>query len=73
LNGPDGKPLRAGLRGKTASGTGFAVGYDGRAYIEGLDPQNAVTVALEGGECHAEFPYGPGAKGQTVIGPVACR
>ena len=73
LNGPDSKPLRAGLRGKTASGRDFAVGYDGRAYIEGLDSQNAITVAVEGGECHAEFSYAPRADGQTVIGPLVCR
>jgi outer membrane usher protein len=73
LNGPNGQPLQAGLRGKTASGNSFAVGYDGRAFIEGLEAQNTVTVALLSGECHAEFSYAPQANGQPVIGPVVCR
>jgi len=29
-----GQPLQAGLRGKTASGRGFVVGYDGRAFLK---------------------------------------
>ena len=73
LNGPDGRPLQVGLGGKTASGKNFVVGYDGRTYIEGLDPQNTVTVALSDGECHAEFSYAPRANGHAVIGPVVCR
>jgi outer membrane usher protein len=73
LNGPGGQPLQAGLRGKTASGKSFAVGYDGRAFIEGLEAQNTVTVALAGGECHADFAYAPQGNGQAVIGPVVCQ
>jgi outer membrane usher protein len=73
LTAPDGQPLQAGLRGTTASRQKFAVGYDGRAFIEGLAPQNSVTVALSRGECHAEFSYAPQSNGHTVIGPVVCQ
>jgi outer membrane usher protein len=73
LVSPEGRPLQAGLRGKTASGQNFAVGYDGRAFIEGLETQNRVTVALSNSECHAEFSYLPQGKGQTVVGPVVCQ
>ena len=73
LDGPNGQPLPAGLRGKTTNGNSFTVGYDGRAFIEGLEPDNAVTVALANGECRAEFAYVPQGKGQTLIGPVVCR
>ncbi len=73
LDGPDGQPLQAGLRGKTASGQNFTVGYDGRAFIEGLDPQNTVIVALASGECRAAFSYAPQDTGQTLIGPVVCQ
>jgi outer membrane usher protein len=45
----------------------------GRAFIEGLEPQNRVTVALSSGECQAEFAYQPNGGGQTLIGPVVCR
>ena len=73
LKDSTGKPVQAGLRGKTENGKSFVVGYDGRAYIEGLDPNNNVTVALVDRECHAEFSYAPRQGGQTVIGPVVCQ
>ncbi|MGH6800392.1 MAG: fimbria/pilus outer membrane usher protein, partial [Methylocella sp.] len=73
LDGPGGQPLHAGLRGKTASGQSFAVGYDGRAFLQGLEPENAVTVELPGAECHAEFAYVPQGNHQAVIGPVVCK
>ncbi len=71
--GPDGQTLPAGLRGRTASGQGFVVGYDGRAFIEGLDAENAVTVETPGGDCRAEFAYAPHGNGQVLIGPVICK
>jgi outer membrane usher protein len=73
LYGADGQPLQAGLRGKTASGQSFIVGYDGRAFIEGLEPQNRATIALVNGECQAEFAYAPQVNRQAVIGPVVCQ
>ncbi len=73
LDGPAGQPLQAGLRGKTASGRGFVVGYDGRAFLEGLEANNIATVELATGECRAEFAYAPQGDSQVSIGPVACR
>jgi outer membrane usher protein len=73
LNGPNGQPLRVGLRGKTASGRGFVVGYDGRAFIEGLDANNIAIVELASGECRAEFAYAPQGNAQVSIGPVVCK
>ncbi len=73
LAGTSGQPLQAGLRGMTASGRGFAVGYDGRAFIEGLEPSNVALVGLAGGECRAEFAYEPKGAQQVVIGPVTCK
>lgn len=73
LTGADGRPLQAGLRGKTAAGQGFAVGYDGRAFIEGLEENNVAIVELPGGQCQAEFAYVPRGDGQTLIGPVVCQ
>jgi outer membrane usher protein len=73
LHGADGQPLRAGLRGNLASGQSFIVGYDGRAYVEGLEPINLATVALaNGGECRTEFAYVPKGEPQLVIGPLEC-
>ncbi len=73
LDGPAGQPLHAGLRGKTASGRGFVVGYDGRAFIEGLEANNIAIVELASGECQAEFAYAPQGDGQVSIGPVVCQ
>jgi outer membrane usher protein len=72
LDGPSGQPLQAGLRGKTASGRDFVVGYDGRAFIEGLEENNIAIVELASGECRAEFAYAHG-EGQVSIGPVVCK
>jgi outer membrane usher protein len=73
LDGPAGQPLQAGLRGKTASGRGFVVGYDGRAFLEGLEATNIATVELATGECRAEFAYAPQGDSQVSIGPVVCK
>jgi outer membrane usher protein len=73
LNGANGQPLQAGLRGKTASGHGFVVGYDGRAFLEGLESNNIATVELASGECRAEFAYAPQGDSQVSIGPVVCQ
>jgi outer membrane usher protein len=73
LDGPAGQPLQAGLRGKTANGQSFVVGYDGRAFIEDLNPDNTVTVEIPGGDCRAEFAYAPQNKDQVLIGPVVCQ
>ena len=73
LDGPAGQPLQVGLRGKTASGRGFVVGYDGRAFLEGLEANNIATVELATGECRAEFAYAPQDDSQVSIGPVICK
>lgn len=73
LTGHDGKPLAAGLRGTTAEGEGFVVGYDGRAYISKLQPANTVTVNLDPATCTATFPFAPQADAIATIGPVACQ
>jgi outer membrane usher protein len=73
LDAANGQPLQAGLRGKTASGRGFVVGYDGRAFLEGLEANNIATVELATGECRAEFAYAPQGDSQVSIGPVICK
>ncbi|MEN5084528.1 fimbria/pilus outer membrane usher protein [Bosea sp. TWI1241] len=81
LHGADGKPLpagsrgtlQAGLRGAAAQAADFAVGYDGRAFIEHLAAQNEVVVQLGEGECRASFAFAPRAGEQVTVGPVPCR
>lgn len=70
---PTGQPLRAGSRGKTASGSSFVVGYDGRAFIEGLEPSNIAFVTLPDKDCRADFAYERNGDEQVLIGPVVCQ
>jgi outer membrane usher protein len=72
LTGPDGQPIPAGAQGKVEGGEGFVVGYDGRAWVKGLAPQNTVTVELSGHECRASFAYSAQTNKQVVI-PARCQ
>ncbi len=49
------------------------VGYDGRAYIAGLQKYNEVTLNLETGACTARFDYQPGGESQSFIEGVTCK
>jgi len=71
--GADGKPLAAGAQGQVEGGESFVVGYDGKAFIEGLSPENTVKVSLATGECRASFPYSRRPNEQVVISSVTCR
>ena len=69
-----GTPLPAGAQGRLeATGEGFVVGYEGRAYVKGLSRANAVVVTLPDGECRASFAYSPRRGEQVEIAPVPCR
>ncbi|RWM08342.1 fimbria/pilus outer membrane usher protein [Mesorhizobium sp.] len=71
----NGEPLEAGLKGRVEGGSEeFVIGYDGQAYIRGLNSQNAVVVdRLDGTSCRADFPYKPQPGQQVAIKDVACR
>jgi len=72
LTARDGRPLSAGSQGQVEGGEAFVVGYDGRAWVKGLAQHNTLSVALEGGECHAAFDYVAHPNEQVVI-PVTCQ
>lgn len=67
-----GGPLAAGTAGVLGDGTEFVVGYDGRAYIEGLQPQNTAVLTLGMASCQASFNYMEISGTQVEIGPVEC-
>jgi outer membrane usher protein len=73
LNGPDGKPVPVGARGQVDNGDAFVVGYDGRAFVKGLQTRNTVSVVLPDRQCRASFTYTPRPGEQVVISPVACE
>lgn len=72
LVAPDGKPIPAGLHGQVEGKQDFVVGYDGRAYVKGLAPENTVVVVTDKGSCRASFNYSP-KRGKQVVIPIICR
>jgi outer membrane usher protein len=70
----DGKVLPVGSKGLlNDSDESFVVGYDGRAYVRGLQSENTITVTAGGNECRASFPFTSEENSQVVIGPVVCQ
>jgi outer membrane usher protein len=69
-----GKPIPIGSVAKVAGAPDQPVGYDGQAYVTGLQPSNRVQVVLPSGtSCTVQFDYKP-AKGEIPsIGPLRCR
>jgi outer membrane usher protein len=51
----------------------FVVGYDGRAYLTGLQPKNTAVLEHPGGSCRASFGYVPQTDSQVFIDGVACQ
>ncbi len=69
-----GKALPPGSKGRLeGSDQVFVVGYDGQAYLKGLESRNAVSVDVGDTQCRAEFAYGVEGPRQPKIGPVPCR
>jgi outer membrane usher protein len=57
-----------------ATGTAVPVGYDGNAYVQGLEPHNELDVVqLDGGQCSVAFDYHPVPGDIPKIGPLTCR
>jgi outer membrane usher protein len=74
FTGSEGSFLAPGSAGRLeGSGETFVVGYDGRAYIKGLEAANTVAIGESGSECRASFPFAFEKGQQAVIGPVVCR
>lgn len=70
---PDGTPVAAGSQGALQDGSAFFIGYDGRAFINGLKRDNVATVTTPNGSCQASFAFSPKRGKQVEIGPVVCR
>jgi outer membrane usher protein len=74
IRGADGKAVPVGSKGQiNDSAESFVVGYDGRAYVRGLQPTNTIAVTVGGNDCRASFPFTPAEDRQVVIGPVVCQ
>jgi outer membrane usher protein len=69
----DGKAIGAGASGQQQNGESFIVGYDGRAYLKGLQSNNSVSINYAKGTCQANFAYQTNDKQMVTIGPVICE
>lgn len=69
----DGSFVPVGSTGLTSLGSPFVIGYDGEAFLTGLDPKNSVFIDTpDGRQCEAAFDYTPKPGEQVVISPVVC-
>jgi len=57
----------------TSTGQQFVVGYDGRAFIEGLGLQNTAKIDAGDQGCTASFSFKPSPGTQVVIEDVMCK
>ncbi len=74
LRDGDGKPIPLGSVARVAGAEDQPVGYDGEAYVTGLQPSNRLQVVLpSGASCTAQFAYTPVAGDIPVIGPLRCQ
>jgi len=57
-----------------STGVAVPVGYDGEAYVEGLDPHYEISVELpKGGRCTVSADYRPVPGEIPTIGPLPCH
>jgi outer membrane usher protein len=68
-----GAPLEAGRTGKLSNGVEFVVGYDGLAFVTGVQDSETVEIDGEHGACHASFSYQATPGKRVRIGPIVCR
>ena len=68
------KTLPVGSVAKVAGALDQPVGFDGLAYVIGLQPSNRMQVALpDGTSCSVQFDYAPVKGDIPLIGPLRCR
>jgi len=74
LQDSSGKPIPIGSVAKVPGAQDQPVGYDGQAYVTGLQPTNRVQVALpNGASCSVQFDYKPANDDIPLIGPLRCQ
>jgi outer membrane usher protein len=74
LQDASGKPVPLGSVARIAGAEDQPVGYDGQAYVTGLQPTNHMQVVLpDGGSCSVQFDYQPVAGDIPLVGPLVCQ
>lgn len=67
-----GAAIAAGERAALNGGAPVPVGYDGEAFLTGLEAANTVVVSQGTGQCRVTFTL-PADRAPALIGPLACR
>ena len=74
LQDSSGAPIPLGSIAKVAGAEDQPVGYDGQAYVTGLQPTNRMQVTLPNGtSCTVQFDYQPAQGDIPFIGPLRCQ
>jgi outer membrane usher protein len=74
LQDGSGKAIPLGSVAKIVGAEDQPVGYDGQAYVTGLQPTNHMEVVLpDGGSCSVAFNYQPVAGDIPLVGPLRCQ
>jgi len=75
FRGKNGSFLPAGARGRLeATGEPFVIGYDGEAYLRGLQAENSVVIETANSDaCRARFAFAPRPGTQVRIEGVPCH
>jgi outer membrane usher protein len=74
LTKASGQPVPLGSVAKVEGAEDQPVGYDGEAYVTGLQPTNRMEVVLpDGTKCVVQFDYKPVTGDIPVIGPLVCK
>jgi outer membrane usher protein len=69
-----GQPIPLGSVAKVEGAEDQPVGYDGEAYVTGLQPTNKMEVVLpQGTTCVVQFDYKPEIGDIPIIGPIVCK
>jgi outer membrane usher protein len=69
-----GKPIPIGSVAKVAGAPDQPIGYDGQAYVTGLQHSNRMQVVLPNGtSCVVQFDYKPKTGEIPSIGPLRCQ
>ena len=70
---PSGEPLRVGLEVSVNGRPSGIIGFDGAAYLVGLEPHNILEIQDQSGACRLEVSYAPSPGAPERLGPFTCR
>ncbi|WP_165390951.1 fimbria/pilus outer membrane usher protein [Pseudoduganella lutea] len=74
LHDAEGRPLPVGTAvADPVSGNATVVGYDGKAFVDGLRARNRLVIGAGANRCEVLFAWQAASGDLPVIGPLVCR